>query len=169
MWPVVWYTSYDAIRGILGVSAAEDLLLDADLGGEGAEAALHRDLVEVHVDLPATYAAIRDTPYAERSAVQHALLGQVASLATLSVARALSPALPMAAKTIGDGKASMSRFADGPYRDTLARIEERFQIARNELATTLAEVTGEGAFTVPTPVLLRAAGAAVDRVTGGNA
>jgi hypothetical protein len=166
MWPVLWYTSYDAIRGILGVSASEDLLLDADLGGDDAEASLHRDLVEIHSALPTTYAALRDTPCAERTAAQQSLLGRVTTLATLSVARTCSSALPMAAKTIGDGKASLTRFADGPYRDTLARIEDRFQIARTELAAAFAELTGEGAFTTSIPVLLRGAGAAIDRVTG---
>jgi hypothetical protein len=164
-WPVLWYVPYDSIRTLLGVSDEEGLLSDAFLGGELAEAALHRALKSVSSDLPGIYAAIRDIPASERTEEEQDLAGRVPTLAALAVARFAASALPMAARVISDGKASVARFADGPYRDTLARIEEDYQALRTEIAEACQALGVEAAPAGWTPTLLSAARASVDRVT----
>lgn len=164
-WPVEWYTSFNSIRGILGVSDEEGALEDDYLGGDYVEASLHLALTALGSALPADFAAAKNVAYASRTEAQQTLALLVPMFAALAVARAVGPSLPMLAKTITDGKASFSRFADAPYKETLARVEAEYWTARSTLAETYAAITGGTSGSVAMPTFLVGAGASVDRVT----
>lgn len=164
-WPVIWYTSYDAIRSVLGVSDEEGFLEDADLDSEHLESVLHLALTGIGSTLPTEFLAVCGTPPVARTEAQANLALLVPLFATLCVARQVGVSLPMSAKTITDGKASFSRFADAPYKETLARLEAEFQVARTALASAYSTLTGAGGTPTVLPTLLAGAGASVDRVT----
>jgi hypothetical protein len=165
-WPVLWYTSFDTIRATLGVSAKESFLTDAQVGGAGAEDALHVALTSISGDLPQTYADIQDIEHNQRTPAQRQLSSRVRAFAPLCVARYVATALPMAARVISDGKASVSRFSDGPYRDALAALETAYHVARDNLAAAVELLEGRPVPAPSSPTLLVGARASVDRVTG---
>lgn len=164
-WPVIWYTSYESVRAILGISDEEGMLEDADLGNEYVEASLHLALTGIGSTLPGDFQTVCDTPPASRTEAQTQLALIVPMFAALCVARQVGTSLPMSAKTLTDGKASFSRFADAPYKETLARIEAEYWVVRDILAAAYAVITGSSVTSMAMPTLLVAAGASIDRVT----
>lgn len=133
------YTSYDEVRSVLGV---EDDELDDSTLGLGV---YYNHLLEMFEDINPTLVTLYDevdgTPV--KTPLQERFLRLVQTFATYAVAKQLTPSLPMfAPRSIGDGKATMSRFLD-PYKDTIRGIEEQFTLTQNRLQQVVDELTSE--------------------------
>jgi hypothetical protein len=164
-WPITQYTSCDSIRALLGVSNEE--MEDAELETEEYEGSLDIDLANIEAGLPALFQDTLDVAPSERTPLQQRFLYLTRNLAALHIARRAGSWLAMSAKTIGDGQATMSRFADSPYQTTLARIDQEYQSMRFSLASALAALDPEASAPLSTLLtLLAGARASVDRVTG---
>lgn len=160
---ITTYTTYADVRAVIGVS--EDEVEDATLALSLYDDKLALEMLEISPNLPALYTLTSAIAEGSRTTAQKKLMLLTRLFATYQVARHLGIGLPMAGpKSISDGKASMSRFAGEPYKQTLAALEENFQRAKQQLSETLADLgestNGQGAL----PFLTGAA-PAVDRVT----
>lgn len=162
-WPVDHYTSFAGIRAILGVSDEE--VEDETLALDIYEASLDLDLTDIGQPLPALFLTTSEIAPNTRTPTEQRFLHLTANLAALHVARQVGSSLPMLAKTITDGKASMSRFADAPYRLTLDRVEQEYWSTRFALKTAYATLSATSSPVTKIPTLLYGAGAATDRVT----
>lgn len=126
------YTTFDDIRGVLGVSVEE--LEDATLQLQIYEDALAADLDEISLDLESMYQTV--SGLASPSATQSRFLRDTRSFATHSVARTLLTSLPMfGPRSVEDGKARMERF-DNPYRDMVKAVNGDYERWRNRLQQT---------------------------------
>lgn len=133
------YTSFDEVRSVLGVE--DDELDDSTL----SLGVYYNHLLEMFEDINPTLVQLYDevdgTPV--KSPLQERFLRLVQTFATYAVAKQLTPSLPMfAPRSIGDGKATMSRFLD-PYKDTIRGIEEQFTLTQNRLQQVVDELTSE--------------------------
>lgn len=155
------YTSYDEVRSVLGV---EDDELDDSTLGLGV---YYNHLLEMFEDINPTLVQLYDevdgTPV--KSPLQERFLRLVQTFATYAVAKQLTPSLPMfAPRSVGDGKATMSRFLD-PYKDTIRGIEEQFTLTQNRLQQVVDELTSENRSAEGRRFLI-GVGLAQDPVTG---
>lgn len=124
------YTTCDQIRAILGVS--EDELSDATIALEVYLSGLSEDLLDISDSLEADYLIVN--ALVVRIAKEQRLWRTARSFATFSLAKRLGTGLPMfGPKDITDGKASVNRFSDSPYRTTLKNIEEEYGLAKQRL------------------------------------
>lgn len=158
------YTTPDDIRSVLGVTADE--LEDETLALETWDNLLMFELEDVHAGLPAGYAAVVATEAATRTAVQSKLYRATRMYATLAVANGLTASLPMfGPKDISDGKATVSRFADSPYKPVVAEIRKQYEAARTRLKQAWAEMSASTA-TVTARPYFGVAKPTTDPVTG---
>lgn len=132
------YMTYNDVRAALGVSVEE--LEDATIGLELYESAVDEDVLSVHSGLPGIYVGIMETVEADRTPQEQRLYKLTRLFATYSAARVVGQSLPMfGPKSISDGKATMSRFADSPYKDLLDRLDEQYASTRDRLLNVLDE------------------------------
>ena len=160
---IVSYTTFNDVRAVLGVS--DDELEDATLSLSVYADSLDLELLAIGATLPSLFTATQNKPLGDRTADEKVFLMQVAQFATYHVANEVGQALPMMPKTISDGKANMSRFADAPYRLTMERIKSKYDALHNALEEIYATLAGTSATSAPLPTLLVGAGASIDRVT----
>lgn len=158
------YTTYDDVRAILGVSDKE--LEDAALGQRVYADSLELDLIEIGATLPEFITQTEAIHLASRSFEQRQFLRLVEQFATYSVARKAGSALAMSPKTVSDGKASFSRFADSPYKQTLELIDREYYRLRAMLAAAFGALIGAADAPSGPPRYMVGARAAIDRVTG---
>jgi len=161
---ITTYTTYDEVRAALGVSTdeIEDATLELGVYGMG----LDMDLMEVNAGVPAAFATVRSIATPDRTPVQQALFQTVKLFATYAVAKQLASGLAMfAPKDISDGKATVSRFADSPYRDTVSHIGQQYGLNRDRLKLAYATLTG-GASDATSQSMLRISSPLLDPVTG---
>lgn len=133
------YTSYDEVRSVLGVE--DDELLDETLALPVYLNLLLEDLMDVNINTEKMFDDIsgEDDP----TPLQLRFLRLVGTFSTYSVARHLTTSLPMfAPRSLGDGKAAMSRFLD-PYKDTIKKIEEQFTLTQGRLQQVIDELNSE--------------------------
>lgn len=133
------YTSYDEVRSVLGVE--DDELLDETLALPVYLNLLLEDLMDVNINTEKMFDDIsgEDDP----TPLQLRFLRLVGTFSTYSVARHLTTSLPMfAPRSLGDGKATMSRFLD-PYKDTIKKIEEQFTLTQGRLQQVIDELNSE--------------------------
>ena len=133
------YTSYDEVRSVLGVE--DDELLDETLALPVYLNLLLEDLMDVNINTEKMFDDIsgEDDP----TPLQLRFLRLVGTFSTYSVARHLTTSLPMfAPRSLGDGKATMSRFLD-PYKDTIKKIEEQFTLTQGRLQQVIDEINSE--------------------------
>lgn len=158
------YTTYDDIRSALGVTADE--VDDQVLALETWDNHLSFELEDVSSALVATYAGVASVVESGRTPAQAKLYRATRLFSTLAVANALTASLPMfGPKSISDGKAVVSRFADSPYKPVVARVEKQFETAKKRLKDALAELNASSAAFTPR-TYLSSAGLGVDPVTG---
>lgn len=153
------YTTYDDIRAVLGVSTdeLEDTTLDLEIYDSG----LVLDLEDVDLGLSDAYLALPAT----RTATQDRFHRTVRMFAAYSVARQLTASLPMfGPKDISDGKATVTRFADSPYKETIKRVQAEFDRCRTRLEKAYAGLSS-GAYTLTIPTFLSVASPSTDPVT----
>lgn len=158
------YTTFSDIRAILGVSSDE--LDDSTLGLRVYADSLELDFIEIGESLPSAITSTEAVPLASRTQEQRTFLRLVEQFAAYAVARKVGTALPMMAKTISDGKANLSRFADAPYKAALELIDREYYRIRALLVSAFNTMTGGGDVTASTYPYLVGARATIDRVTG---
>jgi len=158
------YTTYADIRAVLGVSDEE--LEDSTIGLDVYALSLQESLINLHPDALAQYEQIAALDEMARSPKESRVYGLMRLYATYYTAKQLSVALPMfGPKTVSDGKASVTRFADSPYQDVLRGIAEELDLLRGRLVQALLDLLAQ----VETKVQRRsivAATPAYDPVTG---
>lgn len=132
------YTTYADVRAACGVT--EEEVPDAVLSLQLYELTLLRDLKGVSASLAADFGAWSADG---APALQQAAASAVKLFATYAVARTLSVGLPLAApKDIGDGKATLARFADAPYRAVIERVQAEYEKALAELRSAVEALSG---------------------------
>ena len=164
------YTSYAEVRAALGVSEEEvgDGVLGLPMYGShlATEMTDLADTLSLTEDIDVTYAAIKIIAEDALTKQQKRVLATTQLFATYAVARHLGTALAMMApKSIGDGKALMSRFADSPYKSTLSNVETQYEKAKGALGKALANLNSTSAVSINT-TFMGISSPSVDQVTG---
>lgn len=161
------YCSYDEVRSTLGVNDIE--LSDAVLSLPVYEMGLLRELNKVSPSLAAAFSAIYDKVPAQRTAAELAMFSATRLFCVYAAARQMGVALPnFAPKDVGDGKATISRFAGEPFKLVLDGVDKYYQTMRSGLqdALTSAGLNPAGTTSlVPLPTF-RASARRYDSVTG---
>lgn len=135
------YCEFDEVRAALGVNALE--LSDAALALPVYEIGLVRELAKVSTSLPAAFSGVCNISETARTPLQRALHDAVHMFSVYTVAKQAGAALPLLApKDIGDGKATLSRFASEPYKAVLQNVEVLVKEARETLEEALAALEG---------------------------
>lgn len=133
------YTSYNEVRSVLGVE--DDELLDETLDLPVYLTNLLEDLSDTHPRTVEIYENVLQL--VDPSPLEQRFKRIISLFSTYSVAKQLTTSLPMfAPRSIGDGKATMSRFLD-PYKDTIAKIEEQFTLNQGRLQQLVDELSSE--------------------------
>jgi hypothetical protein len=159
------YCENAEVRATLGVNAIE--LPDAVLNLPIYAIGLVRELNKVAPSLPASFSAISGKPTGDRSEAEQAVLDATKLFSAYASARQVGVSLAsIMPKDVGDGKASVSRFADAPYKETLSRIEAMYLASRASLITSLGELAQTPAAAARTPLAFIAATRSYDPVTG---
>lgn len=161
------YCDLEEIRSALGVGDEE--LTDAVLNLPVYEIGLVRELTKVSASLPAAFSTCSAISEESRSDTQQALLDAIREFSVYSTARQVGVSLGiMAPKDIGDGKATVARFSDSPYRDTLARVDTMYAATKANLVDAFNTYSGSTigtASTVPF-TFFKVSSPTLDPVTG---
>lgn len=161
------YCSGDEVRAALGVNSTElpDTVLDLPVYKIG----LVRELTKVSTSLPAAFSAVSIIAEESRTDPQQALYDAVHLFCVYAAARQVGVSLgAMAPKDVGDGKATLSRFSDSPYKDVLDRVEAMYVSTRDSVQAALDAYAGSSSATPSTTpfTAFLASGRSVDPVTG---
>lgn len=158
------YTSYDEVRAVLGVSTDE--LEDSTLALALYDYGLQAELKDIGPGLPADFAIVSAIAEGSRTTAEQWFFQNTKLFAAYAVAKQLGTALPLfGPKDISDGKATVSRFADSPYREVLKRVEREYGAAKTRLESAYAQYNSSS----NTPVsrnYLMASSLSTDPVTG---
>jgi len=128
------YCEFNEVRSALGVNADE--LSDTVLGLPVYEMGLVRELNKLSTSLCAAFSAIYAKVEADRTTLETALHDAVRLFSVYAVARQVGVSLAnFAPKDVGDGKASVSRYAGEPFEKVMGRVEEYYTALRGELRT----------------------------------
>lgn len=160
---LVDFTSFNDIRAALGVAEAEIgdstlslALYENNLTSEFA--VISSTLVTAFTDLPAA-----DT----RSAEQTSFAMYVQLFATYAVARQLTVSLPLfSPKEIGDGKATMTRYALDPYKATVQGVNEQYEKFKTLLIAAFETLNPVTETVVPVLSYFGVASPTTDPITG---
>lgn len=133
------FTSYDTIRGVLGVSDAE--VEDATLALPLYEQEVQFALEDLNATLPAQYATISQVVADQRTAVQKRLFNLVQVFAAYWVAKVLlNGSIELfVPRVITDGKASQERVND-PFADLRDNVNASLSVWATRIGTTLAAI-----------------------------
>lgn len=138
------YTSFDDIRAALGVSVDEisDATLSLDLFVFNLVSELEGiDLGLIPYFEPLTLIDIDGAPAGDRRFFQATKL-----FATYAVAKQACASMPMfGPKEQTDGKASLVRFSQDPYKVTTERVAQQYEAAKVRLETAYAATQNAGA------------------------
>lgn len=130
-------TTYDDIRAALGVSSDE--LEDATLALSLYEFGLSADLRSLSLTISTDFATVSNIAEDTQSEVEKVFVECMSLFATYSVANQCLTSLPLfSPKEITDGKASVTRYAQNPYKDTMDRVEAAYIKFRDALTTAYA-------------------------------
>lgn len=158
---LVEFTSYDDIRAALGVS--EDEIVDATLSLPLYEYNLTSELEEVSLTLIADFVALP----AIQSTTQRRFKEATVLFATYVVAKQLTTSLPLfSPKEISDGKAHTTRYAQDPYKATIASVLAQYEKGKARLATAYAALTAASAPTTTFRKYVSSALSSSDPVAG---
>ena len=162
------YCEFDEVRSALGVNSLE--LSDVVLGLPVYEMGLIRELNRLSTSLNAAFSAIYLKSPAVRTSTEATLHDAVRLFSVYAAAKQVGVSLAnFAPKDVGDGKATISRYAGEPFEKVLARIEEMYAALRGELRTAYDTYAGSvstvTASTVPMTMFM-ASGRSYDPVTG---
>ena len=141
------YTTYADIRAVLGVS--DDELEDGTLALDLYSDYLTMELEDIHLDLPTEFTTVSAISEGSRTAAQQRFFQATKLFAPYAVANQLGSSLPMfGPKDISDGKATVGRFADSPYRTTLDRVKKDYDRLKLRLGEVYAALTSSSRTTV---------------------
>lgn len=162
------YCEFDEVRSALGVNDLE--LKDSVLALPVYEMGLVRELNKISTSLTAAFSSIVAKSLASRTENELALSDSVHLFAVYAVARQVGISLPVfAPKDVGDGKATVSRFAGEPFKATLEGVDSYYQIAREGLRQALEVYEGStatAAASLTPATLFKASTRSYDPVTG---
>lgn len=160
------YCEPNEARAALGANSIE--LPDAVLNLPIYLIGLMRELNKVSPSLPGLFAPIVGKKAEDRAPLEAALHDAVRLFSVYSVAKQVGVSLAsMLPKAVGDGKASTSRFADAPYKETMSNVETMFHTARSGLVETLEAYNQTGTAKAVRPITaFLAAPRAYDPITG---
>jgi hypothetical protein len=137
------YCELDEVRAALGVNDNE--LSDAVLNLPVYEIGLVRDLNKVSTSLPVAFSTCSNVAEEDRTDPQQALVDATRLFCVYAVAKQVGVSLgSIVPKDIGDGKATLSRFSDSPYKDVLSRIDAMYAAVRGSLLESLVLYSGAG-------------------------
>ena len=157
------YTTYDDIRAALGVSTDE--IEDATLSLSLYELNLTSELEDVALTLESEYATV--AALSSRTAVQDRFLQATRLFATYAVAYQATTSLPLfSPKDISDGKASVTRYADSPYKEVMKRVEQLYGKYRSKLEAAFAAITAGSVPSITARPYFSVASPDSDPVTG---
>ena len=157
------YCDFGEIREALGVNDIE--LPDAALALPVYEIGLVRELSKLASALPAAFSTARQA--SPQDDQDKGLVDAVRLFSAYAVAKQAGASLAMRApKDVGDGKATLSRWAGTPYEDTMNGVRAQLADARAGLAEAWAAYNSVTLAT-PTPAtFFMASPRASDPVTG---
>ena len=159
------YTTYDEVRGTLGVSATE--LPDAVLSQAQWATMLELDLEDVAADLSTQYTTISALPSLSRTTQQQRLYDLVRLFASYTTANTLLTSLPMfGVERLTDGRAEFQRVSD-PFTDTREGVSATLVKILKKLAAAYLVLFPNGTVSTPTSTFTMAVatGLSVDPVT----
>lgn len=151
------YCEFDEVRSALGVNDIE--LKDQVLSLPVYEMGLIRELNRLSTSLNAAFSSIQLKAPASRTSGESTLHDAVRLFSVYAVAKQVGVSLAnFAPKDVGDGKATVSRYAGEPFEKVLARIDEYYGALRTDLraayeafsssTSTVAAATTPNAFFV---------------------
>ena len=161
---ILTYTSYDEVRAVLGVSTDE--LEDPTLALALYDYGLQAELNDISAALPADFATVAAITSGSRTTIEQWFLQTTKLFAAYAVAKQLGTGLPLfGPKDISDGKATVSRFADSPYKESLKRVEKEYNTMKVRLESAYAQYKSLSSTTVVRSYM-RASAPTIDAVTG---
>lgn len=127
------YTSFDSVRAALGVSVKEipDAVLDSDI---------YAYFVQIELDeISATLRTEFESIYAPgNTAAEIAKYDAVRVFSAYATAYKASDSLPLSSpKDIVEGKSSISRYADSPYRAVIDEVRKAYIFYKKQLETII--------------------------------
>lgn len=168
---LVDFTTYEDVRAALGVSVDE--LDDATLALSVYEFALKDELTETGEDavtgsdLISDYKTANAKAPADRSSDETRLIEYTRLFSTYAVARHLSSALPLfSPKEQTDGKASLVRYTQDPYKHTIAEVKALYDRYRTRLIKVFSAFKSTSAPAVTLRTYFSTVAATSDPVTG---
>jgi hypothetical protein len=159
------YTTYEEIRSALGTNVDE--LPDATLALAMYAVSLQVELKQIGVALPATFATIKAiAPETNRSAAQQDVFEAVTMFAPYAVAMQLTGLPLFSPKEITDGKATVTRYSDSPYKLAIAGCKAEYERWKMYLAEKYKILVPSDATTNSPPPLFGVAAPVSDPVLG---
>lgn len=133
------YCEFDEVRSALGVNDIE--LKDTVLGLPVYEMGLVRELNRLSTSLNAAFSTIQLKDTSTRTTAEATLYDSIRLFSVYAVAKQVGVALAnFAPKDIGDGKATISRYAGEPFRAVLENIDQYYQSLRLEVRAAYAAI-----------------------------
>ena len=160
------YCQYDEVRAALGVNQVE--LADSVLALPVYEMGLVRELNRLSTSLNPAFSLIARKRDTDRTEAERGLHQAVSLFSAYAVASQVGVSLAnFAPRSVGDGKATLTRFSGEPYKAVLEEVEKWRSKYRTELVAAFAEYQGQGSAEASrVPTMFRAAVRSVDPVTG---
>lgn len=155
------FTDYAGVRAALGVSAKElpDAVLDESLFTKQLLLALRAEGADILTD----YEAALVTP----TVVEENFTMALDVYATFCMAAYCLTGLPQfSPKSITDGKAGFSRYADSPFAKTMTAVQDQLAASRRVLQENYAIYQGSALADAVPITLLQASTLTTDPVTG---
>jgi len=156
------YTTFDDIRAVLGVSSDE--IEDATFSLDVYTLNLTSELEDISANLVTDYTTVAEA--ASRSAVEERFYQATRLFAVYAVAYQATGSLPLfSPKDISDGKATVSRYADSPYKVVIEKVRTMYEKFRGKLEKAYAEYGSNSSPTLVIRPFFSVASGAKDPVT----
>lgn len=135
------YCALAEVRAALGVSEVE--IPDTVLNLPVYEIGLVRELNKVSTSLPVAFSTSSGIAEGLRTTAQQALVDATRLFCVYAAAKQVGVSLgAMAPKDIGDGKSTLSRFSDSPYKDVLQRVDGLYSAVKASLLAAIDDYSG---------------------------
>lgn len=166
------YVTYDGVRSVLGVGAEE--ISDTVLALEVYATGLKADLEDISVDVgqsPSTlildYTTVAGTAEVDRTESAQRLYETARAFATYAVGNQLCGSLPLfSPKSITDGKAQVTRYADSPYKPVIEAMRAGYEKFRGRLESAYSAYKSTAAGALVVMPFLSVVSPSTDQVTG---
>lgn len=129
------FTTFNDIRAALGVSSDE--IEDATLSLDLYELNLTSELEDIGSALASDYSTVAEL--STRTAAQERFYQATRLFSAYAVALQATGSLPLfSPKDISDGKATVSRYADSPYKEVIKQVKAMYEKCRLKLEKAYA-------------------------------